>query len=263
MDSHPALPHAPPPGWPATGEIAKKLRKDEQPAVGPAPALDDQGAVVRRGRAVGEALRMVVQPPAASDEIDAGLGVLDDGAILNELAYEPAVVERVPGDGLERGLAQERVGADPVRRVVGREALVDDVLDVGRRSRDALHRRRGAGYRTVGRLRDRDALVAGLLHHVDQPARVARQEQAVGIEREDIWSVRELAPGLVLADGDEVQTARSADGDPARAHQRDVGVEVHRLVRSMREVDEALALEARDLHVEERSQTEEAALQLL
>ena len=136
-------------------------------------------------------------------------------------------------------------------------------MHVGRGARDAVQRRRGAGDRAVGGLRHGDALVAGALHDLDEPARVPGQEQAVGVEREDVGSVEKLAAGLVLTRGDKLQAVRTGDGDPARPHQRDIGVEVHRLVRRVREVGKALALKAGDLHVKERPQTAKAGVELL
>ena len=67
----------------AFAQLLPELRQDQQAAVGPAAALHHQGTEVGGSGAVAEALRVVGQLPAVRSEVDAGLGVLDDGAVLD------------------------------------------------------------------------------------------------------------------------------------------------------------------------------------
>ena len=100
--------------------------------------------------------------------------------------------------------------------------------------------------RRVGGLDDRDALVAGKLALVDQPEAVLAQEHAVGVEREHVVAVGDLqgVGGIAVAQ-DRAQLGLDLL-DPA-SHQPEVGVEVHRLVRVVRQVGVLLALEGGDV----------------
>ena len=111
--------------------LAVQLGQDQQAAVGPAAALDAQRAEVRRGGAVAEPLGVVEQPPAVDAHVDGGLGVLDDGAVLDVLLDLPVADVGGLGDLVERLLADHGVGADPEGGVVVGQALVHDVLQVG------------------------------------------------------------------------------------------------------------------------------------
>src|SRR5207245_5194749 len=127
-----------------------------------AAALDGEATEVRRGRAEGQTLLVSVQLPPAIDQIDGGLRVLDQGPVLNELADRIAALDVDDRDVFERALAGERVRADPERRPITGEPLMDDVLDVGGGTRDPLENARGIRKRIVGRLRHRDPLMPGL-----------------------------------------------------------------------------------------------------
>jgi hypothetical protein len=238
----------------AAQQVADQLRQDDQAAVRPARALHDQRAKVGRRRAVREALRVVVEAPSLVDQVDRRLGVLDHGAVLDVAAHLSAVLVDDDGDVVERGVAQERIGADPERCVVLREALVDQVLDVGRRAGGALEHHRRVGNCAVRRLRDGDALVARRRHDGDESKRIVGQQQAVGVERDQERRhgnlERRFAVGL-----DQMDPVAMRLDVEALSEQRDVRIEVHRLVRLVRQVREALALEARQRDGEQRRES--------
>ena len=222
-----------------------QLGQDQQAAVGPAAPLDAQRAEVRRGGAVAEPLRVVVQPPAVQPHVDRGLGVLDGRAVLDVLLdLVVADVGRL-GDLVERLLADDRVRADPERGVVVGQALVHDVLQVGGRAGDPLQPGGGAGERAVRRLRDGDVLVLLLLEQVHQPQAVLGQQHAVGVQRHHVVRVGDVRPGTGLG-AHQRRAAGHLRLAEVAAHQPDVAVEVHRLVGLMGQRHVLLALEAGD-----------------
>ena len=235
--------------------VLQELRHDQQTAVGPPTALHDERSEVGRGRAVAQPLGVVDQGPAVVGKVDARFGVLDDGTVLHVAAHLVAVDRLDLHDVFERPPPDDGVGAHPERRVVRRHPLVQDVLDVGGRSRETLDTRRGAPERRVGRLRHRDALVLGLLQKVDEPQTVVAQQQRVGVESEEIGRVGDDDVGLVRrTDPDQNGPFVGRVGVVATAQQPDVGVEVHRLVRLVRQRRVPLAFEGRGFDREDPHQ---------
>lgn len=156
-------------------QVAQQLGQDDQPTVSPAAALDDQRAEVGRGGAVSQALRVVVELPAAAGQIDARLRVLDHRTVL-DVAFDRVASLNLGDHDIIQGLAaDEGIGAHPVGGLVAGEALVNDVLDIGGGAGQPLQRAWRAAEGTVGRLRHGDARVARLLQQVDQAQGVARQ----------------------------------------------------------------------------------------
>src|SRR5665811_2502799 len=90
------------------------------------------------------------------DRIDRRLSVLDHRPILDVLRYGVSALLLLGADLIQCPLAQQRVGADPERRVAPGESLMDDVLDVGRRAGNPLQ--------CPGRVRDRGIWAVSYTH---------------------------------------------------------------------------------------------------
>jgi len=234
--------------------LAAQLGHDQQPAVGPAAPLDAQRAEVGRGGAVAHPFRAVVQPPAVHAQVDGGLGVLDDGAVLDEVADLP--VPDVGGlhDVVEGPLADHRVRADPEGGVVVGEALVDDVLQVRRRAGDPLQPGGRAREGAVGSLGDGHVAVLALLEQVHEPQAVFGQQDAVGVERHDVVGVRDVHVPARRRAGDQRDPGHRLDLAVGTAHQPDVAIEVHGLVGLVGQRHVALAFEARQVGAERPDQ---------
>jgi hypothetical protein len=151
----------------------------------------------------------------------------------------------VLGDRLQRRKPDQRVGAHPERRIEPARALVDQVLDVGGGAGDALDGRIAVREGQVGRLGDAGAGIA--LQHVDQRGDILAEDDAVGVERQHVVGLRDVVVDLRADRGLQAGDAVAVDAHVASAHQADIGVEVHRLVRRVRQVGEDLALEVRDV----------------
>src|SRR5437660_8038968 len=124
----------------STHEVAQQLRQNDQAAVRPTAPLDQERTKIGWRRAKGEPFGIVVEPPALVDQVDAGFRVLDYGSVLNVDLDREAALHLSDDDVFEGRLAQERIGAYPVGRAIAREALVNQVLDVGSGSGDILGR---------------------------------------------------------------------------------------------------------------------------
>src|SRR5262249_2605695 len=122
----------------AMREMLEEPGEDEQATIRPPPALDEERPEIRWSRAEGQAGRVIVESPAASDQLDSGFGVLDNGAILDELSDAEPALHRLRRDVIERAFPHDRIRPDPIGRAVVREPLVDDVLHVGGRAGDPL-----------------------------------------------------------------------------------------------------------------------------
>src|SRR5207247_10215246 len=92
-------------------QVAQQLRQDDEPAVGPAPTLDQQGTEIRRRRAVGEALGVIVELPAAAYEVDARLGVLDPGPVQAKTRDRKAALPVRLSDVLQRDRKSTRLNS--------------------------------------------------------------------------------------------------------------------------------------------------------
>jgi hypothetical protein len=68
---------------------------------------------------------------------------------------------------------------------------MDDVLDVGRCTRDALDQLRRPRHSAIRGLRHRDPAIFRFFHEMDQAHRIVIQKQTVGIERDQIVASRE------------------------------------------------------------------------
>ena len=119
--------------------------------------------------------------PISVDEVDGGLGILDYRPILNEPLDDVSTLRVLRYDVVQRGATQQSICADPERRPVVSEPLVNDVLDVRSRSSDALEPALGARNRAVGRLCYRYALVAWLVHEVHKSQRIVGKKHAIGV----------------------------------------------------------------------------------
>ena len=189
MTLHEAFPDGRGPARPA-GQVADELRQDEQPPICPALPLNEERAEVGGSRAEREALRIVVQLPPPADQVDGRFGVLDDRVILDVSPNRMAALGIGLGNVVERRFPDERVGAHPERRPVRSEALVNEVLDVGRRSCDPFEGARGMRESAVRRLDDGDPLVSGLGQHTGQAERVVGGDETVGVHHEDVIRIR-------------------------------------------------------------------------
>src|SRR5262249_55050290 len=112
-------------------------------------------------------------------------------------------------------------------------SLMTKELHVGRRRSSALERDRCIWDRGIRRLRDRDPLVARSLHDRNQMTSKVRHYEAVGVDRSDVFSGRDFEVRLALFADLEVETVCSLDLPEAFSDQRDVAIEVHRLVRRL------------------------------
>ena len=125
-------------------------------------------------------------------------------------------------------------------------------LDDARGSRDRAVRRLGYG----------DPLILRAFQPVHQARGIVRLEQAVRIEGKDVVGVLELQPLSTRGDGAQLQGATRTPLPVPAAHQREVAVQVHRLVGRMRKVAVTLALEAGEVHIKEPGQPAVMAEQL-
>ncbi len=187
-------------------------------------------------------------------EVHRRLGVLDDRAVTDVRADLPVAQIRRHGDVVEGPFADHRVGAHPEGCVVVREALVDQVLEVGGRPGDPLEAGGRSGEGAVGRLGDRDLAVLLLLEEVHEAQAVLRQEHAVGVQRQDEVGIGHAQVRRARLGGDERGTGDGLDLPVVVAHQPDVAVEVHGLVGLVRQGHVPLALEARELCLERPGQ---------
>jgi len=90
---------------------------------------------------------------------------------------------------------------------------------------------------------------------VNQPQAVLPQQQRVRVQGEDVLGGRHREVRRYVGGGrPEHQPGHGVVLHPAAPHQRDVGVQVHRLVRLMRQRGVPLALEHRDLRLEDPHQ---------
>ena len=137
------------------------------------------------------------------------------------------------GDVVERRFPDERVGAHPEGRPVRGEALVNEVLDVGRRSRDPFQGARRMRESAVRRLDDGDPLTAGLGQHIRQAERVVGTDETVGVHHEDEIGIRYGEVRLRGVRRLQKDRAAGIHDPPVLPHERDVAVEVHRLVGLM------------------------------
>src|SRR5437867_3561031 len=220
-----------------------EVRHDQQPAVGPAAPLDEQGAEVRRRGAKGHPLRIVVELPASPPQVDRGFGVLDHGTVVDEYATLEAALVPHLGNLLQRGLPYHRVCTDPERRTEVREALMHLILDVGGGAGHALEHAWRAGKGAVGRLDDRDSAMLAPRQTVCESQNVLRMHDRVGIQNNYIVTVVKGEPPLVGAGALQQEPGPVGSLTKASAHQCDVRVDIHRLVRLVREIRVPLALE--------------------
>ncbi len=167
--------------------VTHQLGEDQQAAVRPAAPLDQQGAAVRRRSAVREALLVVVETPVLRHEIDSRLRILDHRAVLDEARHVEAALRDHLNDVVERSFAQHGIGTDPVRCVATREALMDEVLNIGSCTRPTSERDRAARDGRIRCLGNGDAFVAGLLHVADQRSSVGLLQEGVGIKGHDVF----------------------------------------------------------------------------
>ena len=86
---------------------------------------------------------------------------------------------------------------------------------------------------------------------MNQARGVVRGDQAVGVERDEKVGVGHVQAGVARRRRLQVQPVRARNLAEAAPQQRDVAVEVHRLVRRVREIDVTLALEACQLDAQQ------------
>ena len=129
-------------------------------------------------------------------------------------------------------------------------ALMDDVLEVRRRTSDPLEPARAPRIGAVRRLGDGDRLVAALLEQVHEPQAVLGHDHAVGVERHHVVAVGhdEIGGGVVRRQQEPATGIR--DVAVAGSHQADIAVQVHRLVRLARQRHIVFALERCELGAE-------------
>ena len=138
------------------GTKAKQVGENNQPTVRPASTLNYQRAEIRWRRTVGQPLRMVEQSPPFSREVDRRPGILNHCLVLDIDANIASLPVIDHADVLQRLKSQQRIRADPKRRIKGGEALMDKVLYICRRASYTLKRAGSARTRRIGRLRDRE-----------------------------------------------------------------------------------------------------------
>ena len=128
------------------------------------------------------------------------------------------------------------------------------MLDVRGGPGHPLQTRASTSERRIRSLDDGDPLIAGLLQAIDQAQAVVAQQNAVRIEGQQVVAVRDHEVG-VLAELGEDDPFRAVINGEASAHETEVGVEVHGLVRLVGQRDVTLALERGDLGAERALQT--------
>ena len=158
------------------------------------------------------------------------------------------------GNVIQRRAPYEGAGTNPRPGAERRRAVVGHELHVGRGSRDAFDSASGSGHGRIGRLHDRDSRVPRSGHEMHEAQRIFRKDQAVRVEYDDEVSVRYPKRCPSVLGLYEQDTVRRCDFPEASSHERDVAVQIHRLVGLVGEVHVPPALEARDLGPEQRCQ---------
>jgi len=95
-------------------------------------------------------------------------------------------------DGFESRTSQKGIGPHPICTIPLSEALVDDVLNVGRGPRDTLDGGFGPRNCRVRGLHHRKTLIAGLLHHVDEAQRIVPKQETIGIKGDQIIGIGDM-----------------------------------------------------------------------
>ena len=125
---------------------------------------------------------------------------------------------------------------------------------------------RRIGNGRIGRLHDRSPLIARALHRGHHRGRVVAQQEAVGIQNDDVLGIArldQLGCGGVRIRVDELEPLGARPGREPASHDRDVRVKVRRLGGQVREVGVGLALEQRDPRAEHRRKRVELGCELL
>jgi hypothetical protein len=91
-----------------------------------------------------------------------------------------------------------------------------------------------------------------MLHESDQLQHVRPQNQAIGIQGQQIVGIRDDEIGSGRIASFQSPHTRPFDDPEALSHHSDVAVQVHRLVGRMGQVCVLLALEAVDVDAEQR-----------
>src|SRR5215469_10239105 len=99
---------APPPR--SEYEMTQELGEDQEPAIRPAKPLNEQRSEVGWCCAPRKSLGIVVERPAASDQVDARLRVLDDRPVLDEYGNLVTPLLADAADVAEGFRAQEGIG---------------------------------------------------------------------------------------------------------------------------------------------------------
>src|SRR5262249_20620666 len=142
------------------------------------------------------------------------------------------------------------IGSDPERRTVVRKSLVNLVLHVRRRAGDSLKDAGRAGKRTVRRLNHGNASMLRLAQMLCEANRVLGMQAAVSIEDQYVLAVGSRATAWGWRCRPEHEPALPTVLLEAAAHEAQVAVEIHRLVRLVREVGVTLSFERCQCHVE-------------
>ena len=192
--------------------------------------------------------------PALGQQVHGGGRILDLNTVVDEHFYTVSALLHGASDVQKCPVAHQRAGADPERSVEECHALMREELRVGRRCRRAFQRGRRIRHGGIGGLRHGNPLIAGCFHHRDQPQRVVRGDQAVGIDGDDIVGGRHMPTGPGTLTGQQIQAVIPAGFGKTAADQAYIAIDVHRLVRRVRQVHIGFALEAAEFHPQQRPQ---------
>src|SRR5215213_2885796 len=120
--------------------------------------------------------------------------------------------------------------------------MVKELRVRGRRRR-SFQRNWRAMNSGIRALRHGDPLIAGLAHDSQEPQSVIAGNQAISVNGRDEFRVGKTQRALVSGDPFKMASIRAEALPEVLAQQPDIAVQVHRLVRCVREVDVTLSLE--------------------
>ena len=162
-------------------EISEQLGQNEEPSVGPAASLDNEGTEIAGRGTIGQSLRVVKEPPSSRHQIDRRFRIFNHRAILNVATNHSMCGRLCDANVFQSGLPEECIRANPKCGAEVGEALMQEILNVGGRSGGSFEQARCVWNGTVGSLRDRESFIARLLHDLNETDGIVRQNETVRI----------------------------------------------------------------------------------
>src|SRR5579883_3677815 len=124
-------------------------------------------------------------------EVNTGLGIFNNRAILNETAHLKTADPFGLGNIIKRALTNDRIGADPECCTVMAHALVENVLDVCSCPGQAFNARCRPTEGRIGSLRHRYPRIIRLLQEIDKTQAILTEQDGISIKRQKEFAVRE------------------------------------------------------------------------